>query len=265
VAEFVCIGVSHFIGEPPGGASAVEAVRASGIAAELDAPWVDVLPVFAGGYHPIVAVNRALAETIAAHRGRVPLIFAADCTSALGACKGLAALSPAILWLDAHGDFNTPDTTPSGFIGGMPLAMLFGRGDLSLLRGLDLDPFAEENALLADARDLDPGEAEAVQDSAVTHLPDIDDLLALLLTDRPLYIHLDLDVSDPAEMPGMSHPTPGGPSLARVATVLERVARDGNVAGVLFALWDPALPGDATRSLGGLLRTVRALRDGMRA
>lgn len=104
----------------------------------------------------------------------MPLIFASDCCSALGAMKGFEAQSPAVLWYDAHGDFNTWETTPSGFLGGMPLAWLVGRGDMQVMNGVGLSPILERDVFITDARNLDPGEAIALRESAVTHLPCLD-------------------------------------------------------------------------------------------
>ncbi len=262
MTDTICIGVPYFLGERVAGRSAADEIRASGLAAAIGAPWIDVAPDFAAHPDPIVAVNRALAEIIAAHRARAPLIFAEDCVSALGAMKGLAGHDPVVLWLDAHGDFNTPATTPSGFLGGMPLAMLVGRGDMRLMQGLDLAPIPEEDVVITDARNLDPEEAAALRASAVTHLRDFDALMAFLLTGRPLYVHVDIDVVDPAEMPAVGYPAPGGPSLNQVAATLTRVARDGRVAGISFSLWDAGLAAD-DRPLQGTLTLVRAFLDGM--
>jgi arginase len=263
VPEYVCIGVPHFLGKLIDGRDEVAAIQASGIAAEIGATWVDVRPEVALDEDPIVAVNRALAEAIQAYPGRVPIVFAADCVSALGAMKGLEAQRPHIFWYDAHGDFNTPETTPSGFLGGMPLAMLVGRGDLGLLDALDLKPIPEENVVLTDARDLDLQEAEALARSRVTHLRRFEDSLAFLLTGRPLYVHLDTDVVDAAELPGLLYPTPGGPSLEAVAASVERVAHDGHVVGLLVSLWSGALVDDNAIPLAATLSLVRAFLAGM--
>ena len=262
--DFICIGVPQFLGEMIEGRDEVAAIRASGFAAEIGAPWVDVQPDVVPGADPLVAVNRALAEAIQAHPDRVPVVFAADCTTALGVMKGLEAQRPRIFWYDAHGDFNTPETSPSGFLGGMPLAMLVGRGDMSLMNALDLKPIPEEHVVLTDARDLDPQEAIALAQSRVTHLANFEDSLAFLLTGRPLYVHLDTDVVDEAELPGMSYPTSNGPSLDAVAASLERVAHDGQVVGLLVSLWNGALVDDNAVPLAATLRLVRAVLAGMR-
>ena len=90
------------------------------------------------------AIHQPLAAAIATALGEGlrPISFAGDCCSTLAVAAGLQrqGRQPTLLWLDAHGDFNTWETTPSGFLGGMPLAMLVGRGEQSMLHTLDLTP-----------------------------------------------------------------------------------------------------------------------------
>jgi arginase len=219
---------------------------------------VEIRPDTSDGALPVTAVNVALADAILAHSGKIPLIFASDCTSALGAMKGLERRKPAVVWYDAHGDFNTPQTSPSGFLGGMPLAMLVGRGQMGYMNGIGLSPIQERDVVLTDARDLDPDESLALRQSRVVHLREIDDLLTTSLPDRPLYIHMDLDVVDPAEMPGLWYPTPGGPSVEAVNTTLKRVVSARKLAGALFSLWNNSLVSD-DRSLQNTLTMVRTL------
>jgi arginase len=257
MGEYICIGVPYYLGQEPPAPASVTAVETSGFAADIGAPWINVRPDFDAAPDPVIAVNRALAQTITDHAERIPLIFAADCTSALGAVKGLEDRRPAVLWYDAHGDFNTWETTPSGFLGGMPLAMLTGRGAMNLMEGIGLNPIADEDIIITDARDLDPEEGEMLRASRLTHLPRIDDLLTASLPDKPLYVHFDTDVLDPAEMPGMNYPAPGGPTAETAAAILRRVARDGRIAGALFTLWDNSHPNTGS-ALETTLQLVRA-------
>ena len=204
---------------------------------------MEIEPDFAAADDPVVAVNRALAEAIRAHADRVPVVFANDCTSCLGMVKGLEAQAPAILWYDSHGDFNTPETTPSGFLGGMPLAALVGRGNQHLMRGLGLEPIAEADVIVADVRNLDPEEGVMLRESEVTIYETLADLNAGPLPDKPLYIHFDTDVVDCAEMPAMSYPEPGGPSLDESIESLKHVLARENTVGILFSLWNDTLDG----------------------
>lgn len=261
MTKYVCIGVPYYLGEAVTDRQEVSVMAASGIADEIGAKWVNIEPNFATVHDPVVAVNRALAETIKAHSDALPLIFACDCTSALGAMKGLERLQPGILWYDAHGDFNTHKTTPSGFLGGMPLAMLCGRGDLNLMEGVELDPLPESKVIISDARDLDEEEGEMVRESEMTVIPRVEDLLETPLPDHPLYVHVDTDVIDPEEMPGMNYAAQGGPSVELTARTLERVGREANVAGVFFTLWDDTHDTQG-RALDGTLKLIRAFVKG---
>jgi arginase len=259
VSNYVCIGVPYYLGESIAERREVEALRRSGIAGELDAEWVDIAPDFAAAADPVVAVNRALAEAIRARPDKIPVAFANDCTSCLGMVKGLEAKTPMVLWYDAHGDFNTPATTPSGFLGGMPLAALVGRGNQHLMRGLDLAPIAEADVIVSDVRNLDPEESLMLRGSDVTVYETLDALNAATLPSRPLYIHFDTDVVDCAEMPAMSYPEPDGPSLRDSIESLKMALAEGTTVGILFSLWNSTLKRSAD-AMDATLRLIRALK-----
>jgi arginase len=258
MVEFVCIGVPYFIGERIPANNAVDILRASGIADELGAAWVDVKPDFASAPDAVTAVNQALAATLKAHSGKFPLVFAGDCTMCIGVTSALAAHQPAIVWLDAHGDFNTNETTLSNFLGGMPLAALVGRDNQHWLQGVNLAPIAETDVIISDARDLDPQEGVNLRASDLTLLPNISDLLTAPLPDKPLYIHLDLDVVHLDDMPAVSYPATGGSSVTDIIAALRRILRDGQVICVLFTLWKADLPG-ADTAHQSTLHVVRAI------
>lgn len=209
-------------------------------------------------YGPLVDF---VAETTMA--GERPVSVAGDCVTSLGVLAGLqrAGMGPALLWFDGHGDFNTWQTTPSGFLGGMPLAMAVGRGEQTIVDGVGLDPIREEKVILTDARDLDPGEQEALQESAVQHLPEVEALLEMALPDGPLYVHFDCDVLDPAEVPAVHYPAPGGPSVETLRRVFRRVAETGRVAAVSLSSWAPELDEDG-RSQAVVMALLQELISG---
>ena len=175
-----------------------------------------------------------------------PVSIAGDCCTALGVLAGLqrAGIAAFLIWFDAHGDFNTPQTTPSGFLGGMPLAMITGRGDQTMPQALNLDPLAGNDILLTDGRDLDPGEKILLGESSVTHLTDVGDLKNYALPDKPLYIHLDTDIVDPQEAPAMNYRARGGPSPADLHKVFDHLNRAAQVAAVSMSSWNPELDRD---------------------
>jgi len=196
----------------------------------------------------LLCLHRPLATMVQqiVRDGERPVSLAGDCCSAIAVLAGLrrAGILPRLLWFDAHGDFNTWETTPSGFLGGMPLAMLVGRGEQTLLHGVDMPPFPEGHVILTDARDLDPGERQNLAASAVLHFPDITSLLNYGFADEPLYVHFDTDVLDPGEVPAMNYPAPGGPTFSELQAVFARLARSGRVVAVSMSTWNPALDAD---------------------
>ncbi len=208
-------------------------------------------------YKPLAAQVGA-----AVMRGERPVSVAGDCCTSIGVLAGLeqAGLRPNLIWFDAHGDFNTWETTPSGFLGGMPLAMAVGRGEQTIVQAVGLTPLPEEQVILTDARDLDAEEREAVSASRVTHLGRVEDLLDYPLPDGPFYVHFDADVLDPADAPAMNYLAHGGPSLDMVQRVLRRLAASGQVRAVSLSSWSPAMDGNgrSRNVVMGLLRELLA-------
>jgi arginase len=186
------------------------------------------------------AIHRPLAARVAeiAAQGERPVSVAGDCCSVIAVLAGLqrAGVDPVLVWLDAHGDFNTHDTTLSGFVGGMPLAMITGRGNQSLLRAAALRPLPDEDVLLADARDLDAPERELLERSAVTRFDDVRTLVDHV-PDRPIYVHFDVDVIDAADAPAMAYPVAGGPDPETLRVQLARLRETRRLVGVSMTPW----------------------------
>lgn len=258
MTPYVCLGVPYYLGQRMESTSELEAIRTHSLIGEIGANWVDVQPDFPRFNNPVTAVHAAIADTITRHPDLVPLVFAPDCVSALGIMKGLARQAPEVVWLDAHGDFNTPQTTPSGFLGGMPLAALVGRGNEPLMQGLQLTPISESRVTLSDARNLDPGESQLLQSSTVTHLKSMAELEKVNWSGKPVYLHLDTDVVDPADMPTLHYPEPNGPSLEAVASAVKHIVETSRLAGAYISLWDDKLPG-ADRARDATFHLVRAI------
>jgi arginase len=189
----------------------------------------------------LTALHEPLAAAVqaAVTAGERPVSIAGDCCAAIPVLTGLqrAGLAPRLLWLDAHGDFNTPATSPSGFLGGMPLAMLVGRGDTTLLRALGTRPLAEADVLLCDARDLDPEEGRALAGSAVRHCRSLEAVMAESVADRPLHVHLDVDVLSLEDAPAMRYPVPGGPRVRALQAFGRQLASRGVPISVSVTTW----------------------------
>jgi arginase len=212
----------------PAGAAGTEALTAElagrvGVEARLigspseakAADWADDLRdsrgciLEAGGQ-----VDDALAE------GNYPVLVASDCSVCLTTLPAVVRHHPGatILWLDAHGDFNTPDTTASGFLGGMCLAGACGLWDA----GLDLPAVDPAAVVMCGVRDLDGGELVLLETHGVVRMTR-PGLLADALAGRQVFVHLDLDVLDPSVLPAQ-FPAPGGLSDGGLRTLLVEVA-----------------------------------------
>jgi arginase len=152
-----------------------------------------------------------------------PLVLGGDCCSHIGAIEGLAARQGrlAVVWLDSHGDLNTPDSSPSGNQWGMPLRMLLDSG------AIDADDVA-----LVGARNLDPPEEEFIRSSGL-HRGE-EGIAKALDGTGCAYVALDVDVLEPSEM-SVFMPEPGGPSRQEVERILRSVAGQTKVLGAGFS------------------------------
>jgi arginase len=159
--------------------------------------------------------------------GRFPVLTASDCSICLTTLPTLARQRPDawVLWLDAHGDFNSPDTTPSGFLGGMCLAAACGVWQSGLGDGLD-----PARVVMCGVRDVDPGERVLPETRGVGLVERPGDL-ADHLRGLPVYVHLDLDVLDPSVMPAR-FPAAGGLSDGGLRTLLAEVAAAVELIGL---------------------------------
>jgi len=196
----------------------------------------------------MTVLHRAIADAVAV-AGR-PLLLSGDCPTSLAVVADLQRRHReiAVVWLDAHGDFNTPAITASGYLGGMPLAMLAGRAPELFADPLGLRPVPEHNIVLADARDLDPAERDALATSQVRHIPATASALRAALSglgNLPVYLHVDVDIMDSTEIPGLRFPTGPGPSLGDIEACLNAITASADVvAACLACAW---LPGQVSR------------------
>ena len=183
----------------------------------------------------IADLNSRLAQAVAAQASPV-VILAGNCGSCLGT---LAALeNPGIVWFDAHGDFNTPETTISGALEGMSLAIATGHCHPELMAR----PVAEENVVLAATRSLDPLEEVILAQSkirlaALDALPRAVDQLAHRVDN--IYLHLDLDVLDPGISPGVNFSAPGGISPDQLFDAVNQVIATGKLRAAAIANFNP--------------------------
>jgi arginase len=198
---------------------------------------------------------RSIAGLVAEARAadRFPLTLAGNCFAAVGTVAGLGPGATGVVWLDAHGDLNTPDTTRSGMLDGMALATLTGR----CWRGLagtvpGFAPVADHRLLLVGARDLDPSEEALTAAVGIRRVTPRDvgrggarQAVAPVVgriargVDR-FYLHVDLDVLDPDVAAVNEFSAPGGFTLEDMRDVVETVAEAGSLAGASMTALDPA-------------------------
>jgi 3-mercaptopyruvate sulfurtransferase SseA/arginase family enzyme len=180
-----------------------------------------------------------------------------------------------LLWLDAHPDFNTPETTRSGSLGGMPVAVATGR----CLTGMRLDagldpPLADEHVVMGGVRLTDPLEQELLDKSKIQQLS-VKDLQTISpavtaqldrlskLTDK-IYVHIDMDVLDPREVEAHGNKVPGGPSSEELARLFEMIFRRyPKASGIGFATIPPRDEGGL--SLAAVHRMVLGAVRGLKA
>jgi len=190
-------------------------------------------------WHRMSALYEQVARVVVGYRDRVPVVVSGDCTTSLGVLTGLqrGGHEAGIVWFDAHADFHTQDTTTSGYLGGLPLALATGVGALTLPGALGLHPVPESRIVLVDARDTDPAEQILLERTAVRR-SGIGELDVAALPDGALYVHVDVDVCDPSDVPDLLYPVPEGCTPAELVAAVERVVATGRVSAVgIAATW----------------------------
>ncbi|MCK5163544.1 MAG: arginase [Desulfobacula sp.] len=187
-------------------------------------------------------------------KGHFPLFIGGDHSIAVGTVAAVTNDEPTgLIWIDAHGDFNTPDTSPSGNIHGMPLAALIGEGHKSLVDvgrpGAKIDP---DNVVMIGQRDLDVNEKKRLKKTGITvfTMRDIDEQGISSVANKALmkFVHLkrihltvDMDALDPVEAPGVGTPVPGGISYREAHLLMEILADSGKVTSMDLVEINPIL------------------------
>jgi len=222
-----------------------------------------------GEWHRLGLANGHLADAVAANtqEGYLTVGLLANCNSLLGMLGGLQHSGPTrrplkvgLVFVDSHGDFNTPETTLSGMLGGMPVAVAAGLALTNLRRESGLEPaLPTRYIVMAGVRDTDPLEQELLDRSEVEHISvaDMRELSENLhaqmrrlsqLTDV-IYLHVDMDVLDPGEVAGHPLTVANGPTSEELADALAEMFRYEKVAALGIA----STP-SGERDLGGKSR-----------
>ena len=231
-----------------------------------------------GEWHRMGLANGHLADMVAGNwrEGTLTVGLLGNCTSVIGVLAGLQhsgrdgeLQDVGLVFIDAHGDFNTPETTLSGMLGGMPVAVSAGLGLHNFRRESGLDPaLPPQHIVMGAVRDLDPLERELVESSQIQHIT-TDDIrhhpevvLAQIerlaeLTDV-IYVHIDMDVLAPEEVPGHPLTVPDGPTSLALGAALTEMFAHAKVGALGIA----STPANERDPDGVSLRAAYNLIDG---
>ncbi len=232
--------------------------------AALDGPVLERVVEHRDGYPMEIALTFGLYRTIAAEvagaleAGEFPLLLAGNCHNTIGALGGYGSRNVGLVWFDAHGDINTPETTISGFLDGMPLAMATGRcwqGMTATVAGFR--PLDDERVLLIGAREFDDAERALFDDTGIalatcervhdegaerTLGPTLDNWAGRL---DGVHVHVDMDVHDPAHLRANPYQPQGGLTPGEVRDCVRTVASRLPVVGGTVSAYDPAFDPEA--------------------
>lgn len=213
-----------------------------------DDDWRQSLPQAAA---TLAGLQGAIARSLGA--GRIPVMVANTCSASLASLPVVARERPdaTVLWIDAHGDFNTPATTGSGYLGGMVLAAACGLWDSG--HGAGLRP---GQVVLVGARDIDKAEGDLLARHGVRIVPPAEatpERVAREIGDAPVWIHLDWDALEPGFVPA-AYKVPGGLTPAGVRAIFEAIPV-ARIAGVELSEFEAS--GDAARDAAA----VDVIRD----
>ena len=203
----------------------------------------------------IVRVAEDLRDRVAVvvGRGAFPVVIGGDHSMSMGTLAGIAhdGRRPGVIWMDAHGDINTPRTSPSGNVHGMPFAVALGLADEPFPKSLRASVSGASSALVA-VRDIDPGEKENIKAAGVTAITmaDIDRLgmaaamekaIAVAARGDGIHLSLDMDAIDPDEAPGVGTPVRGGLTYREAQLAMEMLAASGKLRSLEIAEVNPIL------------------------
>ncbi|TFC90891.1 MULTISPECIES: arginase family protein [Cryobacterium] len=251
------------------GAEAIRGDLPSSVTHQVPVPAEagDALDTGIDRFSTLVMVRERLAIALRGGTGPV-LTIGGDNGVSLAAVEHASRQHPddlAVVWLDAHPDLHTPDTSPSGGFTGMVLRAITGEG----AEGLTLDAEVRvplQRVVLGGARAIDPAEDVLIQERGIVSLPveDLDSPDALVAAlratgARTFYLHLDLDVLDPAVLAGLADLYPFGLSVEGLNRLITALRADFELAGATIAGFAPASPEAATDDLPSILRIIGAL------
>jgi len=166
-----------------------------------------------------------------------------------------------VVWIDAHGDIHTPDSSTSHFLGGMPLNLLMGKSLESVRQAAGAQAVPIEHVTMVGTRDLDPAEERFIRDWNIEPIDDTREIRRRVeAIGLPAYVHVDIDVLDPKVNPAASYPSPRGMTLEALLTILRDLSSTGLMRAVTVAAYSPGLDVDA-KGLSAASAIVRQLLE----
>ena len=180
-----------------------------------------------------------------------PLVLAGNCNACLGTIGGIGSKNTGVIWFDAHGEFNTPETTLSGFLDGMPLAMATGRCWQALLKTIPgFTPVSDGRIVLVGAIDLDRAEEERFSRSAISVVPPFTfdengadafekSLLKLKQQVESVYLHIDMDILDYGDVYANHLQISGGMQPDMLKKAISMIKAHFTIAACALASYDP--------------------------
>ncbi|HPF45599.1 MAG: arginase family protein [Alphaproteobacteria bacterium] len=242
-----------------------------------------------GSWRKMGYANGRLADNVMQNEadGFFTIGFLATCPSSLGMLAGLQqsltstdTSSVSILWLDAHADYNTPETTRSGSMGGMPLAIANGLALEQVRRDSKLNPpLPSSHIVTAGLRDVDPMEQHLLDVARIQNIT-VDDIRnltknvydqmdALSKVSDKIYVHIDLDILDASEVPFHNYPTENGPTSYELAALFKEIFQKyPKTAAIGFASIPAEDPGQVTlkavnRMVVGAIEGIKERKEDM--
>lgn len=248
---------------------------------EVEVETIERRRPFEGEINAVSELNASLAERVrgVTEHGDFPLVLGGNCDTAIGVVAGLNPLAIGVIWFDAHGDFGTPETTASGYLGSMPLSTITGHcHDRLRSRAGNSTPVPEQHVVMVGVRDAEPDQIRRLENSAVRVIgvEGIDRANAHALSGaleqlrsrvEEVYVHLDIDSLDPEYAPGVDFPAPGGLSVEDVEEAILMVTQRFSVKAAALTAYNPERDKDdrtlrtGTRLIGALAEAAAGSRE----
>ncbi|GAB3631220.1 arginase family protein [Microbacterium shaanxiense] len=210
--------------------------------------------------HRLSSLQR-VRELIAHEIAEYTVLIGGDCSVTVAALHAIDRDDIAVVWCDAHPDLHTPDTSPSGAFSGMALRAVLGEGqqELALSPGVPRDRIVTVGARVVDDEELEP--LAGLAQLSVDDLDDVDALAEAVASTgaRRVWVHIDVDVLDPAELAGVSSAAPFGAGTSALTAAIRALRARFPLAGATIAGFAPRSADHAVEDLGAILRLVGAV------